>query len=235
LSAPCSFARATVTGSATSSSSRERRTRRGSTSGVAAFENRNVTRIDELVQRIRDRQGDGSEIPDALGMYLLVDRAAGAILGISLFESERAIHAAEPIFERMGDEIPEHLRGRRLSVDVYEAPIHEVADGAAAARVRTFAGAPSKVEDGLRHAVQDVLPDARSIEGWKGIVMLVDRLTGAEKTMTLWESREALAASEAAADELRARAAEEAGQRIVSVERFEVPLAFDRAPRLITV
>ena len=68
-----------------------------------------------------------------------------------------------------------------------------------------------------------------------GIVMLVDRLTGTERTMTLWESLDALAASESAAKELRARAADEAGQRIVSVERFEVPLAFDRAPRLVTV
>jgi hypothetical protein len=34
---------------------------------------------------------------------------------------------------------------------------------------------------------------------------------------------------------LRKRAAEEAGQRILSVERFEVALAFDRAPTLVTV
>ena len=87
----------------------------------------------------------------------------------------------------------------------------------------------------LRHAVQDVLPDARAIDGWMGIVMLVDRTTGLEKTMTLWESAKALEASEAAAEKLRARAADEAGQRIVSVERFEVPIAFDRAPRLMTV
>ena len=65
--------------------------------------------------------------------------------------------------------------------------------------------------------------------------MLVDRLTGSERTITLWESREALEASEVAADQLRARAADEAEQRIVSVERFEVPLAFDRAPRLVAV
>ena len=202
---------------------------------VAAFENRDMSRTDELIQLVRDRQASGTEIPDALGMYMLVDRAAGAMLGIGIFESEDAIRAAEPIFERMGDEVPEEIRGKRVSVDVFEIAIHEVAEGAMAARISTFAGDPAKVEEGLRHAVQDVLPDARGIDGWKGIVMMIDRLTGSEKTITLWESREALDASEAAADELRARAAEEAGQRIVSVERFEVALAFDRAPRLITV
>ena len=202
---------------------------------VAAFENRDMSRTDELIQLVRDRQASGTEIPDALGMYMLVDRAAGAMLGIGIFESEDAIRAAEPIFERMGDEVPEEIRGKRVSVDVFEIAIHEVAEGAMAARISTFAGDPAKVEEGLRHAVQDVLPDARGIDGWKGIVMMIDRLTGSEKTITLWESREALDASEAAADELRTRAAEEAGQRIVSVERFEVALAFDRAPRLITV
>jgi len=202
---------------------------------VAAFENRDMSRTDELIRLVRDRQASGTEIPDALGMYMLVDRAAGAMLGIGIFESEDAIRAAEPIFERMGDEVPEEIRGKRVSVDVFEIAIHEVADGAMAARISTFAGDPAKVEEGLRHAVQDVLPDARGIDGWKGIVMMIDRLTGSEKTITLWESREALDASEAAADELRTRAAEEAGQRIVSVERFEVALAFDRAPRLITV
>jgi len=202
---------------------------------VAAFENRNMSRTDELVRRIRDRQGDGSEIPAALGMYLLVDHAGGAMLGISLFESEDAIRAAGPIFERMGDEVPEEIRGKRVSVDLFEVPIHEVTEGAGAARVSTFAGDPSRIDEGLRMAVQDVLPDARTIEGWMGIVMLVDRSTGTERTMTLWESLDALAASESAASELRARAADEAGQRIVSVERFEVPLAFDRAPRLVTV
>ena len=202
---------------------------------VAAFENRDMSRSDEFVELVRDRQGSGAEIPDALGMYLLVDRSAGAMLGISIFESEDAIRAAEPTFERMGDEVPEALRGRRVSVDIYEVAIHEVAEGAKAARISSFAGDPARVDEALRHAVQEVLPDARMLDGWKGIVMLVDRMTGSERTITLWESREALQASETAAEELRTRAAAEAGQEIVSVERFDVPLAFDRAPRLISV
>ena len=202
---------------------------------IAAFENRNMSRIDELVQLVRDRQSAGTEMPDALGMYMLVDRGGGTALGLSIFESEDAIRAAEPLFDRMGDDISEEIRGKRVSVDTYEVAIHEVADGAAAARMSTFAGDPARIDESLRHAVQDVLPDARAIDGWMGIVMLVDRETGAEKTITLWESREALGASEAAAADLRARAAEDAGQRIVSVERYDVPLAFDRAPRLVTV
>ena len=114
-------------------------------------------------------------------------------------------------------------------------PIHEVTEDAGAARVSTFAGDPSRIDEGLRMAVQDVLPDARTIEGWMGIVMLVDRLTGTERTMTLLgEPRRARR------ERVRRERASRAGRRSDRAayrlgERFEVPLAFDRAPRLVTV
>jgi len=200
---------------------------------VAAFENRDTSRVDELVQLVRDRQSTAGEIPDALGMYMLIDRATGKAAGISIFETEEAIRKAEPAFTRMGDEIPEELRGKRLSVDTYEVAIHEVNDGATAARVSTFSGDPASFDQDIRHAVEEVLPEVRSIDGWKGVLVLVDRDAGTQKTITLWESVDALTASERQADELRARAAEQAHGRIVSVERYEVALAFDRAPTLI--
>ena len=41
-------------------------------------------------------------------------------LFITFFDSREQIDAAEQAFEQMGDEISEEVRGRRLSVDVYE-------------------------------------------------------------------------------------------------------------------
>lgn len=200
---------------------------------IAAFENRDATRTDEFVRRARDRQEGGGEVPDALAMYMLIDRDAGTALGISLFESEEAISAAEPVFERMGDDVPEELRGKRISVDTYEVAIHEVREGAAAARVSTFSGPTDMSAEDIRRALDDVLSDLRSINGWKGIVSMVDRRSGTQKTMTLWESTAALRASEQDADALRGRAASELGGTIAGVDRFEVALAFDRAPRLV--
>jgi hypothetical protein len=202
---------------------------------IAAFENPNTSRIDDPVGIVRDRESTGKAVPDALGMYMLVDRAAGTSLGISIFEDEAAIRRAEPVFEKMGDEIPESLRGRRLSVDTYEVAIHEVSDDVHAARVTTFAGDPAQVEKSLRHAVEEVLPDLRIIDGWQGIIVTVDRASGAEKVITLWESEEAMSASESQADQIRSSVADSASQKIESVQRFDVPMSFDRAPRLITV
>ena len=126
-----------------------------------------MSRFDDLVGLVRDRESTGRAFPDALGMYMLVNRAAGTSLGISIFEDEAAVRRAEPVFEKMGDDIPEELRGKRLSVDTYEVAIHEVSDDVHAARVTTLAGDPAQVEKSLRHAVEDVLPELRTIDGWR--------------------------------------------------------------------
>jgi hypothetical protein len=39
---------------------------------------------------------------------------------ITFFESREAVDAAQQTFEQMGDEIPESVRGRRVSVETYE-------------------------------------------------------------------------------------------------------------------
>jgi hypothetical protein len=60
-------------------------------------------------------------MPDGLrGAFSLADAASGRQLFITLFESREQIEAAEPMFEQMGDDIPEEIRGRRVSKDYYE-------------------------------------------------------------------------------------------------------------------
>ena len=41
-------------------------------------------------------------------------------LFVTFFDSREELEAAQERFERMGDEIPEEIRGKRVSVDVYE-------------------------------------------------------------------------------------------------------------------
>ena len=45
---------------------------------------------------------------------------SGRRLFVTMFDSREAVEAAQQRFESMGDEIPEEIRGRRTSVDVYE-------------------------------------------------------------------------------------------------------------------
>jgi len=196
---------------------------------VAAFENPRFgdpSLVDELMSRTRDsapRWRD--ELPAARGFLMLVDRESNRGLGITFFESEDAIREAEPVFDRMGDEIPEEMRGRRVSVDTYEVALHHAEEGAKAARVSTLEGAPDRLDDATRRGEEEILPQARQMRGWKGVISLIDRRSGGTKLITLWENEDALRASEEEADRLRRHSADAGGSAIRGVERYAVAFA----------
>lgn len=191
---------------------------------VASFEQSDISRLDELIATIRERAQAGQDLPDARRVLILTDRAAGRMLGISFFETEEAIRQAEPAFERMGEEIPEELRGRRTSVATYEAAIDDVAAGAHAARVSVLEGASDSIDEGIRFIEQHIVPAAADITGWRGIIGLVDRANGRSLTITFWDSDESLAASEQWADQARSEAAAAIAESITAVDRYEVAL-----------
>ena len=191
---------------------------------VAAFENADMSQIDDLIGTIRDRIRAGEELPGAKGFLMLIDRAGGKSLGITIFESEDAIRAAEPIFERMGDEISEDVRGRRTGVEIYELALKDIADDARAARVSTLEGSAEAIDEGMSFIKEQIVPEARELTGWRGIIVLVDRTTGRTKTITLWDGPESLRASEDRANELRKQAAQAMDETVVGVDRYEVAL-----------
>jgi heme-degrading monooxygenase HmoA len=189
---------------------------------VAAFENRDMTGADELTAKVKERR---DVVPGAQGFLMLIDRDNGTALGITLFGTEQAIRDAEPAFEQMAETIPAEQRGRRVSVDAYEVLMLEGGTGAKAARVSTISGPPEQIDAGTRQAIEDVLPRAREMDGFVGVISLGDRATGTTKLVTLWSSADALTASAEKANALRREAADSAGGTIASVEPFEVAIA----------
>ena len=191
---------------------------------VAAFENPDMSLVDELISTVRERTSSRRDLPEAKGFLMLVDRDAGRSLGITFFDTEEAIRRAEPTFERMGDEIPEEKRGRRTSVEVYEVLFSDVAEGAKAGRLSTLEGPPEGIDEGARFIKEQLVPEAGDITGWRGLVALADRTSGRMKTITFWDSPESLRASEERANQLRSKAAESLGDTITGVDRYEVAL-----------
>ena len=92
------------------------------------------------------------------------------------------------------------------------------------ARVSIFEGSPDQLDEGLRQAREQVLPRARQMDGFKGLIALGDRQSGKTLGITLWESEEAMRASEEAANQLREESAEASGGQVAGVERYEVGL-----------
>jgi len=190
---------------------------------VASFEGRDPSLTDELIERVRER-GPGA-VPAARGFLGLFDRERGTALGITFFDSEEAIRDSEQAFEDMAHQFPAEMRGRRTSVETYEVTIEEGGGGAKAARVSSLEGSPDRIEESVGKAREETLPKARELPGWKGVVGLADRNSGRLKLITLWESTDALRASEEQADRLRQQTAESGGQRVTGVDRYEVEFA----------
>jgi len=90
------------------------------------------------------------------------------------------------------------------------------------ARVSTLQGPPDQVDDGIKAVHEQVIPAAKEMRGFKGMLALADRETGKMVGITLWESEDALREREEAANQLRSGSSAAGGADILSVERFEV-------------
>ena len=92
------------------------------------------------------------------------------------------------------------------------------------ARVSLLEGPPELIDEGLRQAREVVLTWGKLMDGFEGMIALVDRHSGKTLGITFWESEEAMRASEEAANRLREGSAEAGGDTIAGVERYEVGL-----------
>ncbi len=91
------------------------------------------------------------------------------------------------------------------------------------ARVTQISGSPDAADAGIANFRDDALPALRQIDGNEGALLLVDRTSGKGMAITLWESEEALRASEESVIQMRAQAADAMGASgEPSVDRYEV-------------
>ena len=90
------------------------------------------------------------------------------------------------------------------------------------ARVPAFKFGAKDIDAAIKLFEEKTLPQLRTVAGFKGATMLVDRETGLVRTVVYWESREALDSSFEPTKALRAQFVNEFGAELVSVEQFEV-------------
>jgi heme-degrading monooxygenase HmoA len=93
------------------------------------------------------------------------------------------------------------------------------------ARVSTFRGDPGLIDQGINYIRESVLPSIGPDEGLEGFYHLVDRQSGRAISITLWESEEAMRATEEEANQLRAEIANAANATIENVETYEVGIS----------
>ena len=91
------------------------------------------------------------------------------------------------------------------------------------ARVTHTKGPADSVDQATKVIREQVIPTASQIPGYKGIITFANRETGEGWSATFWESADAMAASDEAADAMRGQAIGDIpGSEVVDVTRWEV-------------
>jgi heme-degrading monooxygenase HmoA len=92
------------------------------------------------------------------------------------------------------------------------------------ARVTTAHGAPERLDDTLRTIREQAVPLFQGQAGFQHLYILIDRQSGKGLSVSLWESREALAQAEAAINQLRGQVAQSTGMAPLTTEVYEVAI-----------
>ena len=92
------------------------------------------------------------------------------------------------------------------------------------ARVSIVEGSPAGIDEATRFMRETVAPEAKKMRGFKGSYLLVDRKTGKQMGIALWETEADLDASAEAAKRLRAQYVQAATAQPPKVEVYEVAI-----------
>lgn len=165
--------------------------------------------------------------PGNQGAVLLVNRQTGAALGVTYWESAKALAASEQTGIQSRTQATKSVPGTQI-VNVERAELM-IMDRAAAPKAGTFVrmvtvnGDPEKLDAGIVQIRNHVLPVLKAQKGYQATIASVDRQTGRLSASTVWETKADLDASESKLAGPRAEAAKAAGAgpHDVQVELFE--------------
>jgi heme-degrading monooxygenase HmoA len=165
--------------------------------------------------------------PGNQGVVLLVDRHSGAALGITYWESAKALAASEQTGAQSRTQATQNVAGTQI-VNVERAELM-IMDRASAPKQGTFVrlttvnGDPEKLDAAIVQLRNDVLPLLKAQPGYRATIVSVDRQSGKLSASTVWETRVDLNASESKIAGPRAEVAKIAGgsPQDVQVEIFE--------------
>lgn len=95
-------------------------------------------------------------------------------------------------------------------------------------RMTSLKADPAKIDQGIATFKDRVVPTMRSVPGYAGAVLLLNRETGEGAGVTYWETLAHLNAAEQIGQQARRQSSEAMGGEVTDVDRFEM-LLIDRA------
>lgn len=165
------------------------------------------------------------QLPGFEGAYWAGDRSAGKGFAVFFYSDADKLREAAERAQQMRDSGTQTAGGSITSVKEHEVIAstgEKVHSGATHMRVTSLRSDPSRRADGIAQVEGNVIPNAKKMPGFMGGFWLIT-LDGREVlACTLWDGRESLEASRAAADQLRQGAADASKTEVLGVEEFEI-------------
>lgn len=162
------------------------------------------------------------------GLSLLVDRETGQCIATSSWATEAAMRGSDeqlrPIRER-----GRTILGGSMQIDDWEIAVMHRSQHGECCRVSWLQGDLDAMIETFRVGI---LPDLENTRGFCSASLLVNRSGGLGCATTTWESRGAMVASRASADQMRSRAASAASGEIVDVHEFDLAYAHLHVPEM---
>jgi heme-degrading monooxygenase HmoA len=163
------------------------------------------------------------------GLSLLVDHETGQCIATSSWEDEDAMRASaeqlRPVREKGRD-----ILGGDMKVDEWEITVMHRNQHGECCRVSWVQGGDV---DALAETFRvGIMPELERLDGFCSASLLVNRSTGMGCATTTWESRQAMEASRSAANDMRSRAASDAGGEIVDVHEYDLAYAHLHVPEM---
>ncbi len=141
-----------------------------------------------------------SAAPGYQGAVLLVNRETGEGMGVTYWESARALGASEQGGIDARTQAATTVPGTRI-INVERAELM-IMDRAAAPNAGTFiravsgSGDPDKLDAGVSFARTKALPILKALKGYRAFLVAIDRQTGRVFTSSVWDTKADLDASE---------------------------------------
>ena len=168
------------------------------------------------------------KIDGCRGLSMLVDHETGQCIATSSWASETAMGASDeqlrPIRDRGRD-----ILGGSMQVDEWEIAVMHRTHHGECCRVSWLQGDLDAMTETFRVWIP---PELEQTPGFCSASLLVNRSTGLACATTAWETRAAMEASRSAADDMRTRAATDAGGEIVEVHEFDLAYAHLHVPEM---
>jgi hypothetical protein len=165
--------------------------------------------------------------PGNQGAALLVNRETGAAFGITYWDSAKNLAASEKVGTDSRTQATKNVPGTQIvNVERAELMIMDRAEApkeGSFVRMVTANGDPEKLDAGIVHIRNHVLPLLKAQKGYRATIASIDRQTGRLSVSTVWTSKADLEASEPKLAGPRAEVARlvGAGPHDVQVEIFE--------------